>query len=189
MTKDDDRRDRVLSLLSTLRQKDGSYMLAQVASEAREGPFEKVKGLIDSMIARLEKEAADEADAKAFCDTETAKSKKKQADFTARSDKYAVRIEKATASIESLKEQIKSLQAQMAEMDTAHSEATAMRSKEHEEYLKATSDYKASADAVANAIGVLQSYYAQGSFVQQAPEFGGAKGDIAETIMGMLEVA
>jgi chromosome segregation ATPase len=187
--KDDDRRERVLSLLSTLRQKDGSYMLAQVASEAREGPFEKVKGLIDSMIARLEKEAAEEADAKAFCDTEQKKSKAKQAEFTERSDKYAVRIEKASASIESLKEQIKNLQAQMAEMDAAHAEATSMRSKENEEYLKATADYKASADAVANAIGVLQDYYSQGSFVQQAPELGGAKGDIAETIMGMLEVA
>jgi chromosome segregation ATPase len=189
MAKDDDRRDRVLSLLSTIRQKDGSYMLAQIASEAREGPFEKVKGLIDSMIARLEQEAAEEADAKAFCDSETSKSKAKQADFTARSDKYAVRIEKATASMESLKEQIKSLQAQMAEMDAAHSEATSIRTKEHEEYLKATADYKASADAVANAVGVLQAYYSQGSFVQQAPEFGSAKGDIAETIMGMLEVA
>jgi chromosome segregation ATPase len=188
-TKDDDRRERVLSLLSTLRQKDGGYMLAQVASEARDGPFEKVKGLIESMIARLEQEAAEEADAKAFCDTEQKKSKKKQAEFTARSDKYAVRIEKAEASISSLKEQIKSLQEQMAEMDSAHAEATSIRTKEHEEYMKATADYKASADAVANAIGVLQAYYSQGSFVQQAPELGGAKGDIAETIMGMLEVA
>ena len=33
------------------------------------------------MIDRLEKEAAEEADAKAFCDTETSKSKAKQADL------------------------------------------------------------------------------------------------------------
>merc|ERR1719388_485827 len=119
------------------------------------------------MITRLEKEAAEEADAKAFRDKETSESKAKQA------------------------EQIKTLQAQMAEMDAKQAEATGLRNKEHEEYLKASKDYKDSAEAVASAISVLQEYYSSGSFVQskQAPELGGAKTDIADTIMGMLEVA
>ena len=75
-------------------------------------------------------------------------------------------------------------------MDAAQAEATALRNKEHEEYLKASKDYKDSAEAVANAIAVLQDYYSSGSFVQakQAPELGGAKTDIASTIMSMLEV-
>merc|ERR1719146_406605 len=54
-------------------------------------------------------------------------------------------------------------------------------------------EYKDSAEAVANAISVLQEYYSSGSFAQlkvkEAPELGGAKTDIADTIMGMLEVA
>merc|ERR1719213_875312 len=67
----------------------------------------------------------------------------------------------------------------------------ALRTKEHEEFLKSSKEYKDSADAVANAISVLQEYYSSGSFVQlkEAPELGGAKTDIADTIMGMLEVA
>merc|ERR1719421_280553 len=83
------------------------------------------------------------------------------------------------------------IQEQTAEMDAAQAEATALRSKENEEYLKASKDYKDSADAVANAIAVLQEYYSSGSFAQvkEAPELGGAKTDIAETIMSMLEVA
>merc|ERR1719262_2154402 len=143
------------------------------------------------MITRLEKEAAEEADAKAFCDKETSESKAKQAELTATSDKSQVRIEKATATIAELKEQIKTLQAQMAEMDAAQATATSLRNKEHEEYLKASKDYKDSAEAVAGAIAVLQDYYSSGSFVQakQAPELGGAKTDIASTIMSMLEVA
>ena len=142
------------------------------------------------MITRLEKEAAEEADAKAFCDKETSESKAKQAELTAKSDKSQVRIEKATATIAELKQQIKTLQEQMAEMDAAQAEATSLRNKEHEEYLKASKDYKDSAEAVANAIAVLQDYYSSGSFVQskQAPELGGAKTDIASTIMSMLEV-
>merc|ERR1719321_1281891 len=120
-SKDEDssaKRDRVLSLLSKIE--DHSYFFTQIKSEARAGgPFDKVKGLIESMISRLEKEAAEEADTKAFCDKETSESKAKQAELTAKSDKSQVRIEKATATIAELKEQIKALQEQMAEMDAA----------------------------------------------------------------------
>merc|ERR1719408_114186 len=187
----DEKRARLMTVLAKLEESDKSYFFMQVKSEAREGPFDKVKGLIESMITRLEKQAAEEAEAKAFCDTETEKSKAKQAELTAKSDKSQVRIEKATATIAELKEQIKTLQEQMAEMDAAQAEATSLRNKEHEEYLKASKDYKDSAEAVANAISVLQDYYSSGSFVQakQAPELGGAKTDIASTIMSMLEVA
>jgi len=184
------KRDRVIAILS--KMDDRSYLFTQLKSEARTGgPFDKVKGLIESMITRLEKEAAEEADAKAFCDKETSESKAKQAELTAKSDKSQVRIEKATATIAELKQQIKTLQEQMAEMDAAQAEATSLRNKEHEEYLKATKDYKDSAEAVANAIAVLQDYYSSGSFVQakEEPELGGAKTDIASTIMSMLEVA
>jgi chromosome segregation ATPase len=185
----DEKRERVTAILKKI--KDRSFFFAQLRSEASEGPFGKVKGLIEDMIARLEKEAAEEADAKAFCDKETSESKAKQAELTAKSDKYGVRIEKATATIAELKEQIKTLQAQMAEMDADQAEATSIRTKEHEEFAKASKDYKDSAEAVANAISVLQEYYSSGSFVQakEAPELGGAKTDIATTIMGMLEVA
>merc|ERR1719333_1892616 len=108
-----DKRSRVISILSKLE--DHSYFFTQIKSEARAGgPFDKVKGLIESMIMRLEKQAAEEAEAKAFCDTETSESKAKQAELTAKSDKSQVRIEKATATIAELKEQIKALQEQMA---------------------------------------------------------------------------
>merc|ERR550514_1652296 len=149
------KRDRVISILSKLE--DHSYFFTQIKSQARAGgPFDKVKGLIEDMITRLEKEAAEEADAKAFCDKETSESKAKQAELTATSDKSQVRIEKATATIAELKQQIKTLQEQMAEMDAAQAEATSLRNKEHEEYLKASTEYKESAEAVANAIAVLE---------------------------------
>jgi chromosome segregation ATPase len=187
----DDKRNRLMSVLEKIAQKDKTYNFAQLRSEAREGPFDKITGLIESMISRLEKEAAEEADAKSFCDAETKKSKAKQAELTATSDKHAVRIEKATATIAQLKEEIKTIQEQMAEMDSSQAEATKLRTSEHEEYMKASKDYKDSAEAVANAISVLEAYYSGSSFVQskQAPELGGKSGDIASTIMGMMEVA
>merc|ERR1719313_2582389 len=184
-------RNQVAALLKKIAKKTPAFALTQLVSAAKSDTFGKIKGLIEAMIDRLEKEAAEEADAKAFCDTETSKSKAKQADLMSKLDMHGVRIEKATATIDELKVQIKTTQESMAAMDQAEAEATALRQKEHEEYLKASSDYKTSADAVANAIQVLQQYYSQGSFAQvsQAPEFGSAKSDISTQILGMLEVA
>jgi len=188
---EDARRQQAVAVLRKLARSSHVYALSQLAAAATSDTFGKVKGLIEAMIDRLTKEAAQEADAKAFCDTENSKSKAKQADLMAKLDKHAVRIEKATAGIDELKVKTKQLQEEIAKMDAAQAEATALRNEEHEAYLKASSDYKESATAVANAMQVLQDYYASGSFVQtsQAPEFGGAKTDVAGTIVSMLEVA
>jgi len=187
----DSRRDDVVSVLRKLARDNRGYALSQLAVRAQSDTFGKVKGLIEDMITRLETEAAQEADAKSFCDAETSKSKAKQADLTAKMDMHNVRIEKATANIDELKVQSKKLQEEIAEMDATQAEATSLRQEEHAAYVKASKDYKDSATAVANAMQVLQDYYASGSFVQvsQAPEFGGAKTDVAGTIVSMLEVA
>merc|ERR1719337_159329 len=143
------------------------------------------------MIDRLMKEAAEEADQKMFCDTEMAKSRAKQKDLAAKVDMHSVRIEKSEAGKAKLAEQIKTLNMEIAEIDAGMKEATDLRTKEKTEFDASSAEYKQSADAVANAIQVLQSYYSQGSFVQtqEAPELGGAKTDIGSTIISMLEVA
>jgi len=192
-TDEQDRRAKVADLVRGLATKDHSFALSQLAAAAASDPFGKVRGLIESMIDRLEKEAAEEADAKSFCDAETSKSKASQKELTARSDKYAARIEKGEAAKAELAAQIKALEKSVAEMDAGQAEATALRKDENAEYQKASKDYRDSAEAVANAVQVLQDYYSTASFVQvsqsQAPEFGSAKSDVASTIISMLEVA
>merc|ERR1719389_637731 len=111
-------RNQVASILKKIAKKTPAFALTQLVSAAKSDTFGKIKGLIESMIDRLEKEAAEEADAQAFCTTETEKSKAKQADLTAKLDMHAVRIEKATATIDELKVQIKGIQEAMAAMDT-----------------------------------------------------------------------
>merc|ERR1719158_2086989 len=137
-----------------LAAKDHVYALTQLASAASSDPFGKVLGLIESMIDRLTKQAAEEAEAKSFCDGEMHKSKAKQAELTAAADKHAARIEKASASKANLEQQTKQLQAEIAEMDAGQAEATKIRSSEHDEYVKSSADQKQSAEAVANAIQV-----------------------------------
>merc|ERR1719281_515724 len=187
------KRQRVVTILRNLAQQGHVYALSQLASEAQSDQFAKVRGLIETMIDRLMKEAAEEADQKQFCDTEIAKSRAKQKDLAAKVDMHSVRIEKSEAGKAKLAEQIKTLNMEISEIDAGMKEATDLRTKEKTEFDASSAEYKQSADAVANAIQVLQSYYSQGSFVQaragQAPELGGAKSDIGSTIISMLEVA
>merc|ERR1719316_1592859 len=188
-------RQRVSALLRELAQKDGVFTFSQLATQALQDPFSKVRGMIEAMIERLLAEAGEEADAKAFCDTEIEKSRQKQSDLTARLDMVQVRIEKAAAGKAKLQSAVKELDAEVAKIDMGTAEAIALRTKQHDDYVKTSTEYKQSADAVANAIQVLQDYYAQGAFAQvknrqiPGPGFGSAKTDIGTTIISMLEVA
>merc|ERR1719324_2382055 len=151
------------------------------------------------MIAKLLKEAEEEATQKAFCDAEMGKSKKSQDEKTMTLDKLQSRIDGAESTIAENTESIKALEAEIAEIDKAQAEATAIRTKENEEYLVASKDFKDSAEAVAKATEVLKNFY-EGSFIQlsattqlksksKQPEMGGAKSDIAHTIISILEMA
>merc|ERR1719488_242096 len=190
-----DKRERVVSLLKDLAQKHHSYALTQMAAMARSDPFVKIRGLIEDMIAKLLKEAQEEATQKAFCDEEIGKSKKAQEEKQAKVDEYTSRIDTASSTIAQLTEDVKTLESEIAEIDKAQAEATEVRTKENTDYVKASTDFRDSAQAVAKAIEVLKTFY-EGSFVQisskinaKQPEFGSAKGDTAHTIISVLEMS
>jgi len=187
---EDTQRQELVRVLKNLASSNHQYSLSLLASAAQSDPFVKVRGMIESMVARLLKEAGEEADAKGFCDTEIEKSRAKQSDLAAKVDMHSVRIEKGAAGKAKLESEIKALQEEIAALDQGDAESTAVRQKENSEYVSSSAEYKQSADAIANAIEVLEAYYSQGSFVQTSqPEFGSAKGDISSTIVSMLEVA
>merc|ERR1719263_1489314 len=153
------KRQQVVQILKNLGQTHHSFAFAQMASMAASDPFVKIRGLIEDMIAKLVKEAQEEATQKAFCDTEMGKSKASQDEKTATLDKLGARIDGATSTIAENTEAIKTLEAEIAEIDSSQAEATKLRTKEHEEYLVASKDFKDSAEAVAKAIEVLKNFY------------------------------
>lgn len=188
-----ERRDKIVEFLKNLAQEHHSYALNQMASMARSDPFVKIRGLIEDMISKLLKEAQEEATQKAFCDEEIGKSKKSQSEKQSKIDTYQTRIDKAESTIAQLTEDIKTLEAEVAEIDKATANAATIRTKEKEDYVKASTDFRDSAQAVAKAIEVLKTYY-EGSFIQvsvtsKQPEFGSAKSDTASTIISVLEMS
>merc|ERR1719399_2108568 len=180
------KREKVVNILKTLSKTHHSFAFAQLASMANSDPFVKIRGLIEDMIAKLLKEAEEEATQKAFCDKEMGASTTSKEEKTMTLDKLQSRIDGATSTIAENTEAIKTLEAEVAEIDKAQAEATAIRTKEHEDYLVASKDFKDSAEAVAKAIEVLKNFY-EGSFIQLSsktslkskskddqPELGGA---------------
>merc|ERR1719262_558388 len=195
--KEDALRNHIVKILKKVAKKTRSFKLVQVASMAASDPFVKIRGLIEDMIAKLVKEAEEEATHEAFCQKEMGSSKAAQEDKQMKVDKYKVRIDKAATEIAKLTEEVKTLEGEVAEIDKAQAEATEIRNTEKTEYLKASTDFKESAEAVAKAIEVLKAFY-EGSFIQlsaktthmsKQPEFGGAKSDISHTIISVLEMS
>merc|ERR1711871_1344810 len=115
-----EKRDKVVGLLKKLSQTHHSFAFAQLASMATSDPFVKIRGLIEDMIAKLLKEAEEEATQKAFCDAEMGKSKKSQEEKMMTLDKLQARIDGATTTIAENTEAIKTLEAEVAEIDKAH---------------------------------------------------------------------
>lgn len=195
---DDDKDSKVRSKLEdklkSLSHKFKSYALMEMVSVAASDPFEKVRGLIEGMIAKLVTEANEEATQKQFCDEETAKSKEAQAEKSMTSDKLKSRIDMATTTKAQLEDKVKELESEVAALTKGDAEATTIRSEEHATYLKASADFKDAAMAVQGAIGMLKEYY-ESALIQtkssnkRQPAFGGSKSDAASSIISILEMS
>merc|ERR1719191_505427 len=188
-------RVKLVKKIQSLGKQFHSFGLMQLASVAGSDPFVKIRGLIEDMIAKLLKEAQEEATQKAFCDEEMGKSKKSQAEKMATIDKLQTRIDGADATIAELTEAVKTLEAEIAEIDSSQAAATEIRTKEKADNTAAISDSSQSAEAVVKAMGVLKGFYG-GALIQtnakvasKRPSFGGAKTDTGSSIISVLEVA
>jgi len=191
-------RSKIARKLQGLGRKFHSFALMQLASAAQSDPFVKIRGLIEDMIDKLLKEAQEAATHEAFCQEEMGKTKKSQEDKTMKLDKFTARVDKAESSLAELTESVKTLEAEVAEIDKAQSEATKIRNKEHEDYAAASKDFRDSANAVAQAIEVLQGFYGGAALLQvsvqhktkaKSEDAARGNGDTANTIIAVLEVA
>jgi len=187
-------RQRLVSKLKDMSSKFGSYALMEMAGSAAMDPFVKIRGLIEDMIAKLLKEAQEEATQKAFCDEEMGKSKTSQAEKSMTLDKLNSRIDKAAARTAELTESIKTLESEIATLDASVAEATKIRTEEAASNAKAITDFGDAAAATEKAIKILKDFYDNAALIQtgsktNAPEFGEAKSDAGSVIIGILEMS
>jgi hypothetical protein len=196
------RRDEVVGLLQELSRTVKAKGLSELAVRVRSAmlteadPFAKVKDMITEMVEKLMKEAAEEAEKKAFCDKEMSETKAKREDKTDETEDLQMKIDKAAAKIAKLKEGVKTLEEELGKMAGEVKEATAMREKEKTAWANAKGDYEQGLEGIQMALQVLRDYYASKDDSSLLQSDLGRDMSLAQTethepsgIIGMLEVA
>merc|ERR1719390_438468 len=107
------RNNEVVAAVKKLAKEHNSVKLAQLASKigtvvtyGGKGVFDKIKGLINDMIAKLEKEAEEDATEKAYCDEEMAKTEAKKTELDDDIEKLTAKIDQATSKSAQVKESV-----------------------------------------------------------------------------------
>merc|ERR1712032_909217 len=197
-------RTEVVTMVKNLARKQHSAALAQLASRiaavakygaaAGEDPFAKIKGLISDMIAKLEKEAEEDATEKAYCDEEMAKTEAKKADLEDTVAKLTAKIDQAAATSAKRKSEVKELQAELAALAKEQADMDRIRAEENSDYLQAKKDLELALSGVQKALTVLRDYYggASASFLEEEqpakPETHSKSTGAGQSIISMLEV-
>jgi len=168
-TRTDLKNAEVITIVKKLAKEHHSAALAQLASKIQaivsystasgEDPFAKIKGLISDLIAKLEAEALEEANEKAYCDEQIAKTNAKKDELNADLAKLVSKIDTAAASSAGLKEEVKELQAELATLAKEQAELDAIRQETHADYAKAKAELELGLDGVRKALSVLREYY------------------------------
>merc|ERR1719235_70224 len=153
-----------------------------MGAAAGEDPFAKVKGLINDMIARLLKEAEEEAGHKAYCDKEMSETKAKKEELTAEIDKLSTKIDKMSAESASLKEEVATLSKELADLAKSQAEMDKIREDEKAAFATNKPEMEEGLEGIKLALKVLREYYAAEDKGHAAAEGAGSG------IIGMLEV-
>merc|ERR1719246_199633 len=164
----------VVAVVKRLAKQQHSAALAQLASRIStvlrfggSDPFGKVKGLISSMIAKLEKEAGAEAAEKAFCDEQMAKTEVKKSELEEDVAKQNSRIDQAKADATQLQQEIQALQSELSALAKEQAEMDNIRREQHADYQQAKADLELGLSGVRKALAVLREYYGGASMLQE----------------------
>jgi len=155
--------------------------------------FAKVKGLIQDMIAKLEKEAEADATEKAYCDEEMAKTEAKKGDLEDTVAKLTAKIDRDAATAAKRKEEVKELQARLAALAREQTTMDQIRAEENSDYMQAKQDLELGLSGVQKALSVLRDYFGGAAALVQEdqpakPEKHEKSGGAGQSIISMLEV-
>jgi len=168
-------------------------MSGATSASGTKGPFDKIIGMIEDMLARLGEEAAAEAEHKKFCDAELKDNKLTREAKTSEVDSMTAQSNEYKSTIAQLADEVAKLDAAEAALNKAMAEATEQRNAEKAKATETVADAKAAQEALTQALGVLREFYSsQGALMQteQVPEMKAYAGQQAAKggVVGMLEV-
>merc|ERR1719356_2433935 len=155
--------------------------LLRDGDRSKDDVFAKVKGLIASMIEKLEKEAQADASHKAYCDKELKYAGEKKDKRVSEIEKLATQIDADSAKSAQLKEEVATLQKELLEITASQAKLDQIRNQEKEDYKEIKADLELGISGVKTALKILREYYAKDADHGAAEGAGGG-------IIGLLEV-
>merc|ERR1719171_3065365 len=153
-----------------------SDTLSALMIQMKEDHFVKVRGMTKDLVAKLEADAAAEADQKAWCDSEMEKATSKRDENIGAMEGDLAAKTSAEAKIAKLEEEIATLMSEVAELKKALNEATQLRGTEQKENIKTLADANAGLAGVTKAMKILTDFY-DNAFIQYKPPKGDASGN------------
>jgi hypothetical protein len=147
--------------LARLSSHIGGILKRLTKGAAGADPFEKIKVLISNMISKLEKQQAEEAQQKKFCDDEMSQTKQSKVERESTIETLTTRIEQGVAETAKLTQERATLLKEITEIETSQAEMDNLRSDEHKNYKVIANEMNGAIAAVQQALKVLREYYSQ----------------------------
>eukprot|EP00933_Yihiella_yeosuensis_P044638 TRINITY_DN398_c0_g1_i3.p1 TRINITY_DN398_c0_g1~~TRINITY_DN398_c0_g1_i3.p1 ORF type:complete len:660 (-),score=225.43 TRINITY_DN398_c0_g1_i3:155-2134(-) len=185
-----------------------SRMLSGLAERIEEqqpsdDAMEKVRQMIEGLITKLHDQANEEATKKGYCDKELKTNEQTRSEKSDLVESLNADLEECRSTIAQLGDAIAQTSKEITQLNEAMNEATRLRQKEKAKNAATVKEAKESQAAVANAISVLNEFYAKASeassFVQIESKTFAGQPDIFNSpytgmssakggVVGMLEV-
>jgi len=136
-----------------------SLMQTRDTQASQADVFDKVKDMIENMIASKQKQAASEQTKKAYCDEEQSKTKAKLEELTSKKDSLGAKVDKKSAESETLKREALTLQKELGELSELQVEMDEKRKEEEATFKKQKTHLQSGLEGVRSAVSVLRNYY------------------------------
>lgn len=156
---------RAVSYIQAEGARQHSTLLAQLAEKAQTAagadPFKKVKEMIFELITKLNEEANQEAQHKAWCDKEMGVNKKTRNMKERDVENTQADIDELDAKSAELTDFIATLTADLSNLAKAKAEATELRKESKDSHDIAIADAKQARQAINEAISILKNFFAK----------------------------
>merc|ERR1719152_699802 len=167
----DDPKTKAVNLLRKAATQAHSKALQKLAQEIStyDGPFDKIKQMIQKMIFRLMSEQKDEDDHKNWCDMEMEKSTESKEDKDEKIDMLKKKVAEHDAAIKKLIKQITENNDKAADLTKHMEEETELRNENHAEIVATIKDSQDAQAAVTQATQVLKDFYKESGMIAKEP--------------------
>merc|ERR1719379_1681098 len=167
----DDPKAKAVNLLRKAASEAHSQSLQKLAQEisSYEGPFDKIKAMIQKMIFHLMGEQKDEDEHKLWCDMETEKSTESKDDKADKKALLTTKVHEVDTAIKLLVRQITEQQERVADITSYKETETKLREENHAEIVATIKDAADAQAAITEAIAVLKDFYKESGMIAKEP--------------------